>query len=185
MRFTIDLRANRKSERASSAYGVFSSQAATAREFGIDEQTCTSQQRRCRRETLTSSVNITVFNLGNAISASVGGIALSASGIGAISWAEAAFPLAAIGIALIATRSREKWFRHRVASAVLARVRESNSKRSSQCIASKCNTGVAKRRARPDEVEGVARHADRRRYLDKRAGGTLGVSQVTGQDRPP
>ncbi|KQM33084.1 hypothetical protein ASE59_18100 [Sphingomonas sp. Leaf10] len=99
MRITIDLRANRKSKRASSAYGVLSSQSATAREFGIDEQTCTSQQRRCRCETLTSSVNIAVFNIGNAISASVGGIALSAFGIAAITWVEVAFPLAAIGIA--------------------------------------------------------------------------------------
>ncbi|WP_294202203.1 hypothetical protein [uncultured Sphingomonas sp.] len=45
---------------------------------------------------------------GSAISASVGSIALSAFGIGAITWAEAAFPLAVIGIALIAKRNREK-----------------------------------------------------------------------------
>lgn len=106
--FAIDPRAEPKGESAHPACGVLSSQAATAREFGIDEQTCTSQRRRCRCETLTSSVNIAVFNLGNAISASVGGIALSAFGIGAITWAEAAFPLAAIGIALIAKRSRER-----------------------------------------------------------------------------
>lgn len=106
--FAIDPRAEPKGESAHPAGGVLNSQAATAREFGIDEQTSTSRQRRCPCETLTSSVNIAVFNLGNAISASVGSIALSAFGIGAITWAEAAFPLAVIGIALIAKRNREK-----------------------------------------------------------------------------
>lgn len=57
-------------------------------------------------ESLASSVNIAAFNLGNAIGAWVGGIALSAFGLGAITWAAAAFPLAAIGIALLAVRGR-------------------------------------------------------------------------------
>lgn len=57
-------------------------------------------------ESLASSVNIAAFNLGNAIGAWVGGIALSAFGLGAITWAAAVFPLAAIGIALLAARGR-------------------------------------------------------------------------------
>jgi DHA1 family inner membrane transport protein len=59
-------------------------------------------------ESLASSVNIAAFNLGNAIGAWVGGLALSAFGLGAITWAAAAFPLAAIGIALLATRGRKR-----------------------------------------------------------------------------
>ncbi|MBB5699196.1 MFS transporter [Sphingomonas yantingensis] len=57
-------------------------------------------------ESLASSVNIAAFNLGNAIGAWVGGIALSAFGLGAITWAAALFPLAAIGIALLTARGR-------------------------------------------------------------------------------
>ena len=53
---------------------------------------------------MASSVKIAAFNLGNAIGAWVGGIALSAFGLGAITWAAAVFPLAAIGIALLAAR---------------------------------------------------------------------------------
>jgi len=59
-------------------------------------------------ESLASSVNIAAFNLGNAIGAWVGGVALSVFGLGAITWAAAVFPLAAIGIALLAARSRTK-----------------------------------------------------------------------------
>lgn len=57
-------------------------------------------------ESLASSVNIAAFNLGNAIGAWAGGAALSAMGLGAITWAAAVFPLAAIGVALLATRGR-------------------------------------------------------------------------------
>lgn len=59
-------------------------------------------------ESLASSVNIAAFNLGNAIGAWVGGVALSVFGLGAITWAAAVFPLAAIGIALLAARGRTK-----------------------------------------------------------------------------
>ncbi len=55
-------------------------------------------------ESLASSVNIAAFNLGNAIGAWAGGAALSAIGLGAITWVAAVFPLAAIGVALLATR---------------------------------------------------------------------------------
>ena len=57
-------------------------------------------------ESLASSVNIAAFNLGNAIGAWAGGAALSAIGLGAITWVAAVFPLAAIGVALLATRGR-------------------------------------------------------------------------------
>ncbi|KQN13907.1 MFS transporter [Sphingomonas sp. Leaf28] len=57
-------------------------------------------------ESLASSVNIAAFNLGNAIGAWAGGAALSAIGLGAITWVAAVFPLAAIGVALLATRDR-------------------------------------------------------------------------------
>ena len=55
-------------------------------------------------ESLASSVNIAAFNLGNAIGAWAGGAALSAIGLGAITWVAAVFPLAAIGVDLLATR---------------------------------------------------------------------------------
>ncbi len=55
-------------------------------------------------ESLASSVNIAAFNLGDAIGAWAGGAALSAIGLGAITWVAAVFPLAAIGVALLATR---------------------------------------------------------------------------------
>ncbi|WP_168355817.1 MFS transporter [Sphingomonas gei] len=55
-------------------------------------------------ESLASSVNIAAFNLGNAIGALAGGVALSRIGLGAVSWTAAVFPLAAIAVALVAVR---------------------------------------------------------------------------------
>lgn len=59
-------------------------------------------------ESLASSVNIAAFNLGNAVGAWAGGAALSGIGLGAITWIAAIFPLAAIGIALLATYNHPK-----------------------------------------------------------------------------
>ncbi len=55
-------------------------------------------------ESLASSVNIAAFNLGNAIGAWIGGVALARIGLGAITWTAALFPLAAIAIAFVAIR---------------------------------------------------------------------------------
>lgn len=58
-------------------------------------------------ESLASSVNIAAFNLGNAIGAWIGGVALARIGLGAITWTAALFPLAAIAIAFVAIRGRQ------------------------------------------------------------------------------
>ncbi len=58
-------------------------------------------------ESLASSVNIAAFNLGNAIGAWIGGVALARIGLGAITWTAALFPLAAIAIAFAAIRRPE------------------------------------------------------------------------------
>lgn len=57
-------------------------------------------------ESLASSVNIAAFNLGNAIGAWIGGIALARIGLAAITWTAALFPLAAIAVAFVAVRER-------------------------------------------------------------------------------
>lgn len=56
-------------------------------------------------ESLASSLNIAAFNLGNAIGAWAGGVALDRLGLGAISWVAAIFPAAALLLTLFATRT--------------------------------------------------------------------------------
>jgi MFS transporter, DHA1 family, inner membrane transport protein len=55
-------------------------------------------------ESLASSFNIAAFNLGNAIGAWVGGVALDRIGLSSITWFAAIFPLCALAIAAIAVR---------------------------------------------------------------------------------
>ena len=56
-------------------------------------------------ESLASSFNIAAFNLGNAIGAWVGGVALDRLGLGAVTWAAAIFPAAAIIMAFAAIQT--------------------------------------------------------------------------------
>jgi DHA1 family inner membrane transport protein len=56
-------------------------------------------------ESLASSFNIAAFNLGNAIGAWAGGVALESFGLGAVTWTAAVFPAAALVVALLATHS--------------------------------------------------------------------------------
>jgi DHA1 family inner membrane transport protein len=51
-------------------------------------------------ESLASSFNIAAFNLGNAIGAWAGGVALESFGLGAVTWTAAVFPAAALVVAL-------------------------------------------------------------------------------------
>ncbi len=53
---------------------------------------------------LASSFNIAAFNLGNAIGAWAGGVALDGWGLSSVTWVAALFPAAALGVALVATR---------------------------------------------------------------------------------
>ena len=56
-------------------------------------------------ETLASSFNIAAFNLGNALGAWVGGVAIaSRAGLPAVPWVATLLPLAALGIAVVAMR---------------------------------------------------------------------------------
>jgi DHA1 family inner membrane transport protein len=54
-------------------------------------------------ESLASSFNIGAFNLGNAIGAWAGGVALDRLGLVSLTWVAALFPLAALGVASFAT----------------------------------------------------------------------------------
>lgn len=56
-------------------------------------------------ESLASSFNIAAFNLGNAIGAGAGGLALDRLGLGAVTWTAALFPAAALLVAFAASRS--------------------------------------------------------------------------------
>ena len=56
-------------------------------------------------ENLASSFNIAAFNLGNAIGAWAGGVALDAIGLHAVTWVAAIFPLAALGMAAAAAHA--------------------------------------------------------------------------------
>lgn len=56
-------------------------------------------------ESLAASFNIGAFNLGNAIGAWAGGAALDRFGLGAVTWAAAIFPLAALLVAITANRT--------------------------------------------------------------------------------
>jgi MFS transporter, DHA1 family, inner membrane transport protein len=58
-------------------------------------------------ESLVSSVNIAAFNLGNAIGACAGGMALTHFGLHAVTWTAAIFPFAAITLALVAHNNRQ------------------------------------------------------------------------------
>ncbi|MCB8876271.1 MFS transporter [Acidisoma silvae] len=53
-------------------------------------------------ESLASSFNIGAFNLGNAIGAWAGGVALDRLGLGSVTWVAALFPLAALAVAAAA-----------------------------------------------------------------------------------
>ena len=54
-------------------------------------------------ETLASSFNIAAFNLGNALGAWVGGVAIAShAGLPAVPWVATLLPLAALGIAVVA-----------------------------------------------------------------------------------
>jgi DHA1 family inner membrane transport protein len=55
-------------------------------------------------EGLASSFNIAAFNLGNAIGAWAGGVALDRVGLSSVTWVAAIFPLCAIAVAAIAVR---------------------------------------------------------------------------------
>jgi MFS transporter, DHA1 family, inner membrane transport protein len=58
-------------------------------------------------ESLASSVNIAAFNLGNAIGAYAGGMALTHFGLHAVTWTAAFFPFTAIALALVAHHNRQ------------------------------------------------------------------------------
>lgn len=58
-------------------------------------------------ESLASSFNIAAFNLGNAIGAWAGGVALDRFGLGAVTWTAAFFPAVALILALVATLSSQ------------------------------------------------------------------------------
>ena len=60
-------------------------------------------------ETLASSFNIAAFNLGNALGAWVGGVAIaSRAGLPAVPWVATLLPLAALGIAVVAMRGTRR-----------------------------------------------------------------------------
>ncbi|HEY4249759.1 MAG TPA: MFS transporter [Roseomonas sp.] len=66
-------------------------------------------------QSLASSFNIAAFNLGNALGAWAGGVALDAGGLHAVTWVAALFPIAALGVAVLALRLEAAAVRPRVA----------------------------------------------------------------------